>query len=69
MTDGEKISLTICWTMKGRKKVNRVPILQKFGLPSYMSVNHETPCLVDKKDIPLLEECQDRGFLIIRHKS
>lgn len=62
------MKLTICWTAKGRQKRFYEDICKKFGISSYMSVNHETPCDIREEDIPLLHECEKRGFLQIRNK-
>lgn len=61
--------LTICWTRKGRVKDCYDSIREKFGLPDYMTVNHETPCDIRPEDMELLRECERRGFLIIRLKK
>lgn len=62
------MKLTICWAAKGRQKRFYEDICKKFGISSYMSVNHETPCDIREEDIPLLHECEKRGFLQIRNK-
>lgn len=62
------MKLTICWTAKGCQKCFYGDICRKFGISSYMSVNHETPCEIRDKDLPLLRECERRGFLQIRFK-
>lgn len=61
--------LTICWTKKGRQKDCYNSIREKFGLPDYMTVNHETPCDIRPEDMELLRECERRGFLMIRLKK
>lgn len=61
--------LTICWTRKGRVKNCYDSIREKFGLPDYMTVNHETPCDIRPEDMELLRECERRGFLMIRLKK
>lgn len=62
------MKLTICWTARGRQKRFYEDICKKFGIPSYMSVNHETPCDIRDEDLPLLQECEKRGFIQIRNK-
>lgn len=61
--------LTICWTKKGRQKDCYNSIREKFGLPDYMTVNHETTCDIRPEDMELLRECERRGFLMIRFKN
>lgn len=63
------MKLTICWTAKGRQKECYESIREKFGIPSYMSVNHETPCDIREEDMEMLRECERRGFLKIRFKD
>lgn len=60
------MKLTICWTVKGRQKDCYESIRERFGISSYMSVNHETPCNIREEDMELLRECERRGFLTIR---
>lgn len=62
------MSLTICWTAKGRQKDCYESIREKFGISSYMSVNHETSCDIREEDMEMLRECERRGFLKIRFK-
>lgn len=63
------MSLTICWTAKGRQKDCYESIREKFGISSYMSVNHETTCDIREEDMEMLRECERRGFLKIRFKD
>ena len=63
------MKLNICWTAKGRQKECYESIREKFGIPSYMSVNHETPCDIREEDMEMLRECERRGFLKIRFKN
>lgn len=62
------MKLTIYWTTKGRDKRFCSDIRKKFKIPDYMSVNGETPCEIRDDDMPLLRECEKRGFLKIRKK-
>lgn len=62
------MKLTICWTRKGREPEVRDGILRRFNIPRRMNVNHETPCDIRDEDMPLLRECERRGFLKIRFK-
>lgn len=63
------MKVTVCWTAKGRQKRFYYDICRKFGIPSYMSINHETTCEIRDEDIPLLRECEKRGFIQIRNKK
>ncbi len=63
------MKLTVCWTAKGRQKDCYESIREKFGISSYMSVNHETPCDIREEDMEMLRECERRGFLKIRFKD
>ena len=60
------MKLTIYWTTKDAEKIKR--IRDKFNIPSYTSINGETPCEIKDKDLPLLRECETRGFIQIRNK-
>lgn len=59
--------LTVCWTKKGLQC--RQEICRRFGIPLYLTVNHETPCDIREEDMELLRECERRGFLMIRFKK
>lgn len=63
------MKLTICWTAKGRQKDCYESIREKFGISSYMSVNHETTCDISEEDMEMLRKCERRGFLKIRFKN
>ena len=63
------MKLTVCWTAKGRMERFYRDICSRFGIPHYISVNHETPCDIREEDMPLLRECEKRGFLQIRFKK
>lgn len=43
-------------------------IKAKFNIPDYTSINGETPCEIKDEDLPLLRECEKRGFIQIRNK-
>lgn len=60
------MKLIIYWTTKDFDKVRK--IRGKFNIPSYTSVNGETPCEIKDEDLPLLRECEKRGFIQIRNK-
>lgn len=57
---------TIYWLTEDRKIIKR--IRAKFHMPSYTSLNGETPCEINEKDFPLLKETEKRGFIQIRNK-
>ncbi len=61
------MKLTIYWKTKDRTSISR--IREKFNLPSYVSINGETPCDVREEDLELLRECEHRGFIQIRNKK
>lgn len=58
------ISLTVYWRTKEIGIIRK--IRERFGLPSYMTVNGETDAEVSDEDFPLLEETARRGFIQIR---
>lgn len=60
------MKLTICWITKNQEFIDKIRL--KFGISDYMSINHETPCEIDEEDLPLLRECEKRGFIQIRNK-
>ncbi len=62
------MKLTVCWTAKGRNRKFYLEICRRFGISEYMNVNHETLCDIRDDDLPLLRECEKRGFLQIRYK-
>ncbi len=64
-----KRKLTICWLQSGRRPINRMKMLHRFKLPSYMSINKETPCEIEEEDMELLEECERRKLIQIRYKK
>lgn len=60
------MNVTICWITKNQAKMEKIRL--KFGIPDYMSINRETPCDIKEEDLPLLRECERRGFIQIRNK-
>ena len=54
---------------KTRKQDTRERITEKFNLPHYMTVNGETDGEINDDDLPLLQECEKRGFIQIRKKN
>ena len=61
------MKVTIYWITKDAEKIKR--IRDKFNIPSYTSINGETPCEIKDEDLPLLRECERRGFIQIRNKN
>lgn len=43
-------------------------IRDKFNIPSYTSVNGETPCDIRDEDLELLRETERKGYIQIRNK-
>lgn len=66
-TANDTIRLTVVWNTRNGETIRR--IRERFGLPSGMSINRETPATVRKEDMGLLEECARRGFIGIRYKG
>lgn len=60
------MKVTIYWVTKDPEAVRK--IRQRFGIPSYTSVNGETIADICEEDMPLLLECQKRKFIRIRNK-
>lgn len=63
------MKLTMYWTAKGRQTCFYQEICKKFGITQYMSVNYETTSEIWNEDLPLLRECEKRGFIQIRNKQ
>lgn len=62
----EKIKLVVCWKKSDAATIKR--IRQRFGMPTYTTVNGWTPAEILEEDMPLLEETARRGFIsILRH--
>lgn len=60
------MKVTIYWVTRLPEIVRR--IRDKFNIPLYISVNYETECEIRDEDLPLLRECEKRGFIQIRNK-
>ena len=58
--------VTIYWATQDKEVISK--IRTRFKIPKYTSLNGETPCEVDEKDLELLKETEKRGFLQIRNK-
>lgn len=56
----------IYWITRDPNIIKR--IREKFNIPSYTSINHETECEINDEDINLLRETEKRGFIQIRNK-
>lgn len=62
----EKIKLVVCWKKCNAETIKR--IRQRFGMPTYTTVNGWTPVEILKEDMPLLEETARLGYIsILRH--
>lgn len=60
------MKLTVYWKTKNAEHIRK--IREKFRIPDYTSVNGETPCDIPDELMPLLRECEKRGFIQIRNK-
>ena len=58
---------TIYWVTRDRESIRK--IRHKFGIPFYTSVNGETETDIPDGLMPLLMECERRGYIQIRHKT
>lgn len=56
----------VYWVTKDTEKVTA--IREKFNLPTYTSLNGETPADVSESGMELLRECEKRGLIQIRNK-
>lgn len=61
------MKVTIYWKTKDPETIRE--IRNRFGISEYMTVNHETPSVIKKEDMPLLREYETRGLLQIRKKQ
>lgn len=59
----KKIKLVVYWNTKDKEIIKR--IRQRFGMPTYTTVNGYTPAEILEEDTPLLEETARRGFISI----
>ncbi len=44
-------------------------IIEKFNLPRYTTINGETEGVINDDELPLLQECERRGFIQLRKKN
>ena len=58
--------VTIYWKTTDRDVMDK--IRKRFDIPRYTSINGETHASICEEDIPLLSECEKRGFIQIREK-
>lgn len=58
------LKLTIYWTKLGKEK--RKSIIKRFNLPSYISVNGETPAVIAASDMEALHKAEQLGYIQIR---
>lgn len=62
----EKIKLVVYWNTRDEETIKK--IRQRFGMPTYTTINGWTPAAILEEDMPLLEETARRGFIsIMRH--
>lgn len=59
----KKIKLVVYWNTKDKEIIKR--IRQRFGMPTYTTVNGYTPAEILEEDTPLLAETAKRGFILI----
>jgi len=60
------VNITIYWVTGDKEVISK--IRARFKIPKYTSLNGETPCEIDEKDLELLKETEKRGFIQIRNK-
>lgn len=56
----------VYWITKDAEKI--IAIRERFNLPTYTSLNGETPADVSESDMELLRECEKRGLIQLRNK-
>lgn len=61
------MKVTVYWLTKNPDTKSR--IREKFHLPEGMNINGETVADIREEYLPLLRECERRGFLEIRIKT
>ena len=66
------MKVTIYWDARHLPKEKafeaKEKIKAKFNIPNYTTINGETSCEIREEDLPLLRECEKRGFIQIRNK-
>ena len=62
-----RMKLAVYWLTKDERV--RQAIRERFKMFKYENVNGESPIEVEDDDMPVLEECQRRGFLRILPKK
>lgn len=60
------MKITIYWKTRNAETIRR--IREKFKVPRYTSVNGETDADIPGDLMPLLEECERRGYVKLRYK-
>lgn len=60
------MKVSVYWITKDRVFIEK--IREKFGIPRYTSVNGETSAEISEEQVPLLRECERRGYIQIREK-
>lgn len=61
------MNITVYWVTKDQSIIKW--IRERFGIPSYTSINGETPCDIKDEDMPLLRECERKKVIQIRIKK
>ena len=60
------MKVSVYWVTKDRTFIEK--IREKFNIPHYTLVSGETNADISEEDMPLLQECERRGFIQIRKK-
>lgn len=57
----EKSRLTIRWCTRDEEKISK--IRERFGIPTYTTVNGLSPVEIAADDMEMLKECERRGLI------
>ncbi len=60
------MKVTVYWLTKDKEAIRK--ICDKFSMPRYTSVNGETEADIPGDLMPLLQECERRGYVKLRRK-
>lgn len=66
-TSNRSSVIVIYWQTRNRKTIQA--IVERFNLSANMSINRETECVISNDDLPLLRECEERGFIQLRKNN